>query len=210
MSALTFFKHWLQNPLRMGSIVPSSKALAHRMVQDLDLEGDRVVIELGSGTGAFSQELARRMNGRGTLILVERSEELAVVLRQRFPNAVVINDCVSKLGVHMEQLGLPQADYIVSGLPWTLFDPELQEQALSQVRAWLRPGGTFVTFIYLHGMRFMNLGVKFEARLKHLLGRFEKSRPVWRNLPPARVWTWHRPLHLHSGEAGGGHSQSAH
>lgn len=202
VSVVTFFKQWLHNPLRTGAIVPSSKALAMRMIQDLDFSGHKVVIELGSGTGAFSAELERRMQGRGVLILVEQGEELAEHLRERFPGAIVICDCVSNLSAHLEAHGYSHADYIVSGLPWTLFTPELQDKALRQVQRCLKPGGIFVTFIYLHGMRLFNLGVKFEQRLRTVLGRFEKSRPVWANIPPARVWTWRRPPLLIEGHSG--------
>lgn len=199
MSFVTFFKEWLNNPLRTGAIAPSSRALTRRMLESMDFSGHKVVLELGSGTGAFTAELARRMQGRGQLILVERGEAMAQTLRERYPNATVICDCVSRLDIHLAELGISQADYIVSGLPWTLFTPELQEQALQQVYRFLRPGGVFVTFIYLHGMRFLNLGVKFEQRLQRLLGRIDKSQPVWNNLPPARVWTWKRPLMLEAG-----------
>lgn len=190
MSVVTFFKHWLQNPRRTGAIVPSSRSLARRMVKDLDFSRPRVVIELGSGTGVFSEELWDRMGNRGQLVLVERNEDLAAHLRQRFPSALVICDCVSNLSTHLERLNIHEVDYIVSGLPWTLFPPDLQERGLEQVRRSLRPGGVFVTFIYMHGMRFFNLGARFEQRLRAVLGRIEKSSPVWANLPPARVWTW--------------------
>lgn len=199
MSFVTFFKEWLNNPLRTGAIAPSSQALTRRMLEGMDFSGHKVVVELGAGTGVFTAELVRRMQGRGQLVLVERGEAMAESLRERYPHALVICDCVSRLGLHLQEHGISQVDYIVSGLPWTLFTPELQEQGLDQVQRFLRPGGIFVTFIYLHGMRFMNLGVKFERRLQRQLGRIDKSRPIWNNLPPARVWTWRRPLMLEQG-----------
>jgi phospholipid N-methyltransferase len=193
VSLITFLKQWVSNPIRTGAIVPSSRALAHQMTKDLELDSDKVVVELGAGTGVFSEELRRRMNGRGTLIMLERCEDLARQLRAKFPDAVVICDCATNLGMHLEAMGYRQVDYIVSGLPWTLFSQELQDRTLEQILRYLKPGGTFVTFIYVHAKIFFNFGLRFEKKLRRVFGRVEKSRPVLRNLPPARVWTWKRP-----------------
>lgn len=189
-----FFRQVLKNPLRTGAIAPSSRFLAERMVDELDLSGEPVVVELGAGTGALSKELLRRMGGHGRLILVERSETAARLLRSRFPSATVICDCVTNLGMHLRALGIHQVDYVVSGLPWTLFNQELQEQALAEIVGALRPGGTFVTFIYAHAGRLLRMGRRFEYRLRATVGDIDKSRVVWRNLPPARVWTARRML----------------
>lgn len=201
MSVVSFLVQWIQNPVRTGAIAPSSRVLARQMVKDLDLSTNKVVVELGSGTGVFSAEIVRRMQGRGTLIMVERGEALAKELRLKFPDAVVICDCVTNLGKHLEALGFRQVDYIVSGLPWTLFSQELQDRALEQVVSCLKPGGLFVTFIYMHGMHFFNIGMRFEAKVRQIMGRVEKSKPIWRNLPPARVWTCRRPLQLEAARA---------
>jgi phospholipid N-methyltransferase len=194
VSVVSFFKQWLQDPITMGSVTPSSRFLARRMVHGLELGRPAVVVELGAGTGAFTAELARRLHPEGKLILVERSPELAEQLRERFPRAVVINDCASSLGTHLKAMGIGEVDYIVSGLPWTMFSQDLQDRALAEIRQNLKPGGVFVTFLYIHGKIFLDRGVRFERKVRQHLGRVDKSQPVWRNFPPARVWTWQRPV----------------
>lgn len=195
MSVLPFLRQALVQPMRMGALAPSSRTLARRIAEELSLNEDSVVVELGPGTGALTRELAAGLGDPGHLILLEQNLALAKILRRTYPNAHVIRDCVTNLGHHLNRLGYPEVDYVVSGLPWTLFSTKLQERGLEEVARAVKPGGAFVAFLYLHGMRFSN-GSRFEARLGQHLGQISKSKPVWRNLPPARVLTWRRPLEL--------------
>ena len=48
---LLFLRRWLANPLRMGSVVPSSPALCSRLVRHGWPEARTVALELGAGTG---------------------------------------------------------------------------------------------------------------------------------------------------------------
>jgi phospholipid N-methyltransferase len=52
----TFFRQWLKNPLRVAAISPSSRQLARQMMTQLP-RNCRRVIELGGGTGVFTQAL---------------------------------------------------------------------------------------------------------------------------------------------------------
>ena len=52
-----FLRRWAANPLQMGSVVPSSRALGRRIAGLIERSGDEVVVELGAGTGAVSRAL---------------------------------------------------------------------------------------------------------------------------------------------------------
>ena len=59
MSAL-FFKRFLQRPLQVASIIPSSKALVQRVSSKIDFSRPLVIAEYGPGEGVHSREIARR------------------------------------------------------------------------------------------------------------------------------------------------------
>jgi phospholipid N-methyltransferase len=88
--------------------------------------------------------------------------------------------------------GRPQADVIVSGLPWAAFAPELQDELLDAVTDALTPGGVFTTF----GYTFASWTAP-ARRIRRLFGdRFEEvvaGRTVWGNVPPAFAYFCRRP-----------------
>lgn len=55
---LKFFMEFLLNPTKIGSITPSSKALAKGMVNQIERRVD-VCIELGAGTGPVTSEIKK-------------------------------------------------------------------------------------------------------------------------------------------------------
>ena len=63
-SRLRFFKQWVKNPREIGSITPSSRFLTREVVQPIVDRGARLVVELGPGTGVFTQALLDALPGR--------------------------------------------------------------------------------------------------------------------------------------------------
>ena len=61
MSQRRFFKLFLKQPTVNASVTPSSKKAAIGMVRGLDLSKMKYVVELGPGTGVFTDILAKRL-----------------------------------------------------------------------------------------------------------------------------------------------------
>lgn len=57
MEILSFIKQYIVRPRITGAILPSSKSLALRMIEDIDFENAECIIEYGPGTGVFTQKL---------------------------------------------------------------------------------------------------------------------------------------------------------
>ena len=49
-----FLRSWIEKPLHMGAVMPSSRLLARTMAQYVDIHSTGPVVELGPGTGAIS------------------------------------------------------------------------------------------------------------------------------------------------------------
>jgi phospholipid N-methyltransferase len=75
----------------------------------------------------------------------------------------------------------------VSGLPWAGFAATRQTRILDAVVASLRPGGWFTTFAYVHAAGWPP-GRRFRRLLEARFSEVERSRVVWKNLPPAFVY----------------------
>jgi phospholipid N-methyltransferase len=81
-SRLLFAREFLKHPILLGSFVPSSRFLVHRLLRQVDWAEARTVIEYGPGVGAFTAEILKRMRHGATLVAIETSAELVTDLRQ--------------------------------------------------------------------------------------------------------------------------------
>ena len=66
-----FLRSWIEKPLHMGAVMPSSKLLARTMAQYVDVDSKGPVIELGPGTGAITNALIEHGVDQKRLVLVE-------------------------------------------------------------------------------------------------------------------------------------------
>lgn len=187
-----FFGQWMGAPGTTGAVAPSSARLAAAVTAPLPARGEPLVVELGPGTGAFSAEIQHRLAGRGRHLAIEVNPLMAELLAHRYPRTEVIVDDATRLAKLMEERGLSEADLIVSGLPFAAFDAERQRRLVDAVASCMGPMSAFTTF----GYSFARLSPP-AARFRRLLGEiFEEvviSRTVWRNVPPAFVYSARRP-----------------
>jgi phospholipid N-methyltransferase len=187
-----FLRQWMRAPVTTGAVAPSSRWLATTVAAPVPAAGDPVVVELGPGTGAFTAEIQRRLGGRGHHIAVEINPELARCLERKHPKVDVVVADAANLRHLLDERGLAAADAIVSGLPWAAFSGDKQAQLLRAVIAVMGPHCAFTTFGYTFA-RLTPQGVSFRSRLDRSFEELVVGRTVWRNLPPAFVYTARRP-----------------
>lgn len=183
----TFLWQFARHPLRTGAIAPSSHFLAHRMVDDLQLETAEVVFEFGAGTGSFTVEILERMKPGATFVAVEINRHMARHLRKRFPELRIMEDSAENVAEFRRLHGIGPIDCIVCGLPWTFFKREIQNRLLNSVVENLAPDGRFATFAYVHA-RWTPPGRRLRNELVRCFDSVQATRTVWRNMPPAIVY----------------------
>ena len=182
-----FFMSFLRRPTAVGSLVPSSAALARAMVHGFDFSQCQTVVELGPGTGAFTRLILNQIRPGTCFLALELDEGNVQVLRRRWPNAMFHHDSAEALPRYLEKHGRSHADLIVSGLPWANMLPDLQDRILHNVIERLSKRGLFTTFAYAHAL-WMPTSIRFRRRLRRHFNHVELTRPVWANFPPACVF----------------------
>jgi phosphatidylethanolamine/phosphatidyl-N-methylethanolamine N-methyltransferase len=187
---LRFIGAFLREPLAVGSLWPSSPSLARAVVNGCEFRPGEIVVELGPGTGAFTELLHERLDGRGQLMAVEISPAHIKLLRRRFPSCRVIHDSAENLPHY---LGRRRADCIISGLAWGNMLPRVQDRIMRAIWNSMSPQGQFVAFAYAHAF-LMPTSQRFRRLLYGNFARVEKTPIVWRNLPPAYIYRcWREP-----------------
>lgn len=181
-----FLRQFIANPGMIGSITPSSKALAAEMLRTVEFSATSRVCEYGPGTGAFTDEIMKRLQPGGTFFAIERNPGLARELRQRLPQLRLHEGSVEHIVRYCREERVEQLDAIVSGIPWASLPESLQRRILTETMQVLRPGGQFITFGYHMGL-LTPAGRRFSKMLPEFFSSCRRSRPVWRNTPPAFV-----------------------
>lgn len=187
MGKNVLFRCFLRNPLRVGALCPSSRALCSTIVSKVGIDDAKVIVELGPGTGVITREIILRKPNSAQLIAIELDPALCGHLRESFPGITVCNDNAAGIATILERYSLPDPDVIISGIPWANFSSAMQWEILSSIAEHIRPGGYFTTFAYLQGMMLAS-GLRFRRMLTEVFSEVSTSPVVWSNLPPAFVY----------------------
>lgn len=178
-----FIRSWLEKPLDIGAVTPSSKVLARTMAGYVDPDVEGPVIELGPGTGPVTEALVRQGVDPARLVLVEFNPMFCRLLRSRYPTATVVQGDAYRLRRMLGSLLRNPAAAIVSGLPLVTKPLKTRLRLINEAFALMHPGAPFIQFTYavMSPIPQSLSGVRAEA-----------SERIWLNLPPARVWVYRK------------------
>jgi len=180
-----FIRSWLERPLSTGAVTPSGRVLARTMARYVNPHLSGPVLELGPGTGPVTEALVAEGIEPERLVLVEFNPTFCQLLRARFPAATVVQGDAYGLRRLLGGLLQQPAAAIVSGLPLVTKPMRQRLRLLRDALELLRPGAPFVQFTY----------AVVPPIPKKLAGvRAEASERIWKNMPPARVWVYRRPV----------------
>lgn len=188
MVVLEFLKQFIVAPGDVGAVTPSSRVLAEVMVAKAQVSRATFVVELGPGTGAITKVICSHLPEAARFVALEINEEFIKILRERHPGIHVIRDSAVNLQKRLLEQGADSCDAIVSGLPFASFDEKLQDDILAEVLRVLEPRGRFITFAYLQGA-VLPKGRAIRRKLAERFSHVEMSSIIWRNFPPAQVFS---------------------
>jgi phosphatidylethanolamine/phosphatidyl-N-methylethanolamine N-methyltransferase len=178
-----FLRSWIEKPLHVGAVMPSGRLLARTMAQFVDVKSSGPVVELGPGTGAITSALIEHGVDQKRLVLVEYNPGFCALLRDRYPQAKVVQGDAYTLRDTLWNVMSVRADAVVSGLPLVTKPMLTRVRLVRDAFAVLAPGAPFVQFTYsvVPPIPKSLPGVSTEA-----------SERIWMNLPPARVWVYRK------------------
>jgi phosphatidylethanolamine/phosphatidyl-N-methylethanolamine N-methyltransferase len=179
-----FLRSWIEKPLHVGAVMPSGRFLARTMAQYVDPDSFGPVVELGPGTGAITSALIEHGVDQKRLVLVEYNPGFCALLRDRYPQAKVVQgDAYALRETLRSVMGGGRTTAVVSGLPLVTKPMLTRLKLVRDAFALLKPGAPFIQFTYsvVPPIPKSLPGVSTEA-----------SERIWMNLPPARVWVYRK------------------
>jgi len=164
----------------LGSLIPSSRFLVHRLLGKVDWRRARTVVEYGPGVGTITAHILTRMRPDARLIVFEMNRDFVMYLRRTFPDPrlCVVHGSAETVGLELKRLGIEGTDYIVSGIPYTTMPEGLRRRIMRESRMALNPGGAVLVYQFTR------------AVLPYLHDCFDEVRQDFepRNILPARLF----------------------
>jgi len=202
-----FIKRFLAEPHSVGAIAPSSSWLAKALCEPYSRSTPPVdVLEVGAGTGAVTRYLGGVLKAADRLDICELAPMFVEVLRKQVLTQPTFEQAVREGRVRLlegpvqEVIGDHRYDFIISGLPLTIFTAQQVREILDALKRCLKPGGVFSYFEYI-GLRKLSSVVLSAAERQRaqevsriLAGHIQAyqfdRRTVLRNIPPAYARHW--------------------
>ncbi len=177
-----FLRSWIERPLHMGAVMPSGKVLARTVARYVDINSSGPVIELGPGTGAITDALIARGVDQKRLVLVEFDPGFCALLRERYPQAQIIQGDAYNLAQTLASLDEP-GSAVVSGLPLVTKPMLIRMKLMRDAFQKLASGAPFIQFTY-------SVAPPIPKSLPGI--QTQVSERIWMNFPPARVWVYRK------------------
>jgi phospholipid N-methyltransferase len=108
----------------------------------MDFSRPRIIAEFGPGEGCHTREIARHLTPESRLLLFELDPEFAQHLANQFRHdarVTVLNIDAAHLTEALAARGLRHCDYVVSGIPFSILDPEKKRELLRRTYEALAP-----------------------------------------------------------------------
>lgn len=176
-----FFKEALATAKTSGTLVPSSRFLADKMLKSINFKKANLIVELGPGDGAITKHILQRIQPNTTLICFEINDSFYnELLKIEHPQLIVLKTSAEKVAEEIAKHGFKEADYIVSSLPLAIIPKEISQNILKKSYDILKEKGIFVQFQY---------SLNYFKKLKKVFGSKNvtiKFEPL--NIPPAFVY----------------------
>jgi phosphatidylethanolamine/phosphatidyl-N-methylethanolamine N-methyltransferase len=178
-----FFRLWLEAPLRIGALTPSSLKASRAIAQYASARDDLPILELGGGTGSITAALIDVGLPPSRIYTLEQQPSFCELLRRRFPEVTVLEGDAANLSALLKGHRIERLSMVVSSLPIIWFSLERQRAIIEQAFSLMGANGCFiqVTNWVTSPLPARGLGLKGEI-----------VERVWSNFPPYGIWIYHR------------------
>ena len=175
-----FLRGFLKNPVMVGSVIPSSRILIEKMLRPVDWGNTRLFVEYGPGVGTFTRPVLDMLGPDATLVTIDTNPDFTRYLRDSIDDSrlVAVTGSAADVEKILADRGLGQADYVLSGLPFSTLPPGVGDEIAEATAKVIRPGGAFLVYQFSPKVR------DFIAPHFDQIDRgFE-----WINVPPATLF----------------------
>jgi phospholipid N-methyltransferase len=157
--------------------------LIDKMLDRVDWEQARLFVEYGPGVGTFTRPILDRLGPDARLITIDTNADFTSYLRQSIADErlIPVTGSAAEVEKILRDRGFENADFVLSGLPFSTLPPGVGEAIAQATAKVIRPGGAFL--VYQFSPKVLDF-------IKPWFDRIERGFE-WINVPPATLfWAW--------------------
>lgn len=143
-----FLQGFIEHPVMVGSIIPSSRFTIARMLGPVKWDECKLFVEYGPGVGTFCRPVLDRLPRDGRLIVIDTNPLYIDYLKATIADSRFIPVLGSAADVEdiVRAHGFDHADYVLSGLPFSTLPDGVGPAIAAATHRVLRPGGAFLVY----------------------------------------------------------------
>lgn len=177
----------------VASIAPTSPNGIDCLLKNVCYSNSNLIVEYGPGGGVITKHLLENMPKDCLLLAIETNQDFVESLQREIKDERLIIKQGSAEDVETyiqelfqeEKIPSPKAQYIISGIPFSMFPLTLKNKILEATRKSLDPEGAFLVYQFLLSVPSRKHDIK-----KKLAEYFNiiRSDHVLKNIPPLRIF----------------------
>ncbi|MGH6787736.1 MAG: class I SAM-dependent methyltransferase [Novosphingobium sp.] len=178
-----FFEGFLEHPVMVGSIIPSSRFTVAKMLAPVKWDECRVFVEYGPGIGTFCRPVLSKLRRDGQLIVIDTNPLYIDYLKRTIADSrfSAVLGSAHEVEEIVRAHGHDHADYVLSGLPFSTLPDGIGAEIAAATHRILRPSGAFLVYQFTAAAR--------EFMAKHF-ARIDQGFEFWNVLPCKLFWGW--------------------
>lgn len=146
---IDFLKEAVKTYKTSGTLIPSSRFLAARMLKSINFKTADVIVELGPGNGAITKYILKNIQPNTQLICFEINENFHKQMQRiSHPQLTLLNTSAENICEELEKLKISKACHIISSLPLTIIPNEVTKAILENSYKVLAVNGDFIQYQY--------------------------------------------------------------
>jgi phospholipid N-methyltransferase len=178
-----FLEGFLEHPVMVGSIIPSSRFTIRKMLAPVNWDECHLFVEYGPGVGTFCRPVLERLPRHGKLLVIDTNPLFIDYLKATIPDGRFLPVLGSAEDVEeiVRAHGYDHADYVLSGLPFSTLPDGVGANIAAATHRVLRPGGAFLVYQFTAAAR--------DFMAKHF-NRIDAGYEALNVLPCKLYWGW--------------------
>jgi phospholipid N-methyltransferase len=177
MESLAYVRALLRDR-NVGAIAPTSRFGIRAMLNFVDFSKTSTFVEFGPGRGVITREVLKRLSPSAKLIAIERNPDFYRSLERRIrdPRLHLFNDSAENIGSILSALTIESVNYVISGIPFSMFPEDLKDRILTNTMRALAHDGKLIVYQYHDMSRKLGEHSKVSGRAYE-----------FRNIPPLKI-----------------------
>jgi len=185
INTLYYLKNLITD-IHVASVTPTSRFGVEKVLEKIDFQKNKVILEYGPGTGNFTEPLLKNMTENSKLIAIEKNSDFCKVLQRSIqdPRLLLFEDSAENVLEILKSCngaGDLKADCIISGIPFSLLSRRRKMALLKNTHAALKKGGKFLAY-----QAFFQFPEVLKIPLEDLFGDVQAQYYMF-SLPPLLI-----------------------